>query len=119
MKLSNETVTVELKNGSAVQGTVQGMFSRMIFFLPPGRRGHVHEHSYAKREGDTEGEEPGADGSPDNSREHDPLRDHPRASSAGNFVGGRHSEAQGPASGCRSRACGQGQREGSSLVLDQ
>jgi hypothetical protein len=27
MKLSNETVTVELKNGSAIQGSVAGMFS--------------------------------------------------------------------------------------------
>lgn len=30
MKLSNETVTVELKNGSAIQGTVAGMFSHKL-----------------------------------------------------------------------------------------
>ena len=32
MKLSNETVTVELKNGSAVQGTVQGMIDSFLIF---------------------------------------------------------------------------------------
>ena len=37
MKLSNETVTVELKNGSAVQGTVSGMLIQRSFFQPfPG-----------------------------------------------------------------------------------
>jgi hypothetical protein len=30
MKLSNETVTVELKNGSAIQGTVTGMFGSVF-----------------------------------------------------------------------------------------
>ncbi len=32
MKLNNETVTVELKNGSAILGTVQGMFSIITSF---------------------------------------------------------------------------------------
>lgn len=47
MKLNNETVTVELKNGSAIQGTVQGMPPLLnVVFLCRCR--HVDEYSHEK-----------------------------------------------------------------------
>ena len=34
MKLANETVTVELKNGSVVHGTITGVFKNQIDWIP-------------------------------------------------------------------------------------
>ena len=52
MKLNNETVTIELKNGTIVVGTVTGKSATFKFF----RCGHLHEHSPQGGEADCEGQ---------------------------------------------------------------
>lgn len=54
MKISHETVTVELKNGTLVEGTVAGLFFSLLA-LKELRRGCRHEHTPQVGENDREG----------------------------------------------------------------
>jgi hypothetical protein len=63
MKLNGETVTVELKNGTVVHGTVVGTKSEQFgprpYHSPPSYRcGYEYEHALENSEDDCSGEEP-------------------------------------------------------------
>lgn len=77
MKCQKETVTVELKNGSVVQGTIIGKMVFKISLSPSCtvRCGHRNEHAFEGSKADSQGKESDEHGSPECQRQQYSLCD--------------------------------------------
>ena len=84
MKLKGEKVTVELKNGTVIEGTIIG---KQNTHSPTPRRRHPNEHPSEKRQDDRQAKEPSQPGAAHDPRQQRPIRDPAAIRAAGHLSG--------------------------------